>query len=402
MELGISTIGAVREWRLRQGRLTVALFSACLIALSSPGVSAVSAGPSIEMDREVFAFFDGGDRDYMLETADYDVLTTIAFFALPALADGRLHTKTGSGQPTSEWTAWKSNWMTRVIADAHSHGTKVILTVSRFGWTPGSAADTTALLADENAHSRLAAAVADEVITRGVDGVNLDLEPMFTGYQEEFVGLVAELRAALDARQPGLSLSFDVTGYSQKYPIAEAIAAGADAVFVMAYPYHTRNSSRAGAVSPMAGISAGDVTEAADRAVAEAGAHRVILGLPNYGMEWPTETRYLHSETRSNWSQYGMPRSSPISRAMRLAATHGRRWDSIQLVPWTRWRAQACSTCPATWRQLYYDDTQSMSLKYDFVNERDLLGVGVWQLGTGTDRPDFYDLLVDKFGQATQ
>ena len=390
------------EGSLRQGRLAAALVTACLLALSSSSAAPVSAGTPFEMGREVFAFFSGGDRDYMLETADYDVLTTIAYFALPVRANGRLDTTTASGRPTSEWTAWTSNWMTQVIADAHSQGAKVILTVSRFGWSSAGAADTTALLADEEAHSRLAAAVADEVVARGVDGVNLDLEPMFTGYQEEFVALLAELRAALDARQPGLSLSFDVTGYSQKYPIAEAVAAGADAVFVMAYPYHTVNSSHAGAVSPMAGMRAGDVTEAADRAVAAAGADRVILGLPNYGMEWPTATRRLHSETRSNWTRYGAPRSSSISRAMGLADLHGRRWDAEQLVPWIRWRAQACSTCPATWRQLYYDDTQSMSLKYDLVNERDLLGVGIWQLGTGTDRPDFYDLLVEKFAQASQ
>lgn len=387
---------------LRQGRLASVLVTACLIALSSSGAPAVSAGTSFEMGREVFAFFDGGDRDYMLQTADYDVLTTIAFFGLPVRANGRLHTTTASGGPTSQWAAWTSNWMTQVIADAHSHGTKVILTVSRFGWSPAGAADTATLLADEEAHARLAAAVADEVVARGVDGVNLDLEPMFTGYQDEFVALVAELRAALDARQPGLSLSFDVTGYSQKYPIAEAVAAGADAVFVMAYPYHTVNSGHAGAVSPMAGMRAGDVTEAADRAVAAAGADRVILGLPNYGMEWPTVTRRLHGETRSNWTRYGAARSTAISRAYELADLHGRRWDADQLVPWTRWRAQACATCPATWRQLYYDDTQSMALKYDFVNDRDLLGVGIWQLGTGADRPDFYDLLVEKFGQATQ
>jgi spore germination protein YaaH len=169
----------------------------------------------------------------------------------------------------------------------------------------------------------------------------------------------------------------------------------------MAYPFATLYTPRAGAISPMGGLPF-DVTDAVDRQLSRTTPDKVILGLPNYGYHWPTESKWRHGKTRpkSEWASYGRPGSIGLTAAANLAARYGRRWDPEQLVSWTRWRARACAGCPLTWRQLYYDDTQSMSLKYDFANLRDLRGVGVWQLGTGTDRTDFYSLMRAKFGMA--
>jgi spore germination protein YaaH len=222
---------------------------------------------------------------------------------------------------------------------------------------------------------------------------------MFSEVATDFVSLLRELRAELNSRQHGLSLTFDSTGYGTGYLFAQALApGGADAVYIMAYPFHTRLSKNAGAVAPMGGLPF-DVTDAVDRVLAQTTPDRVILGLPNFGMRWPTETRYRHALVRTDAALYGVPRNMPVSTAAELAAQHGRRWDPDQLVPWTRWRERACWSCPRTWWQLYYDDTQSTTIKYDFVNRRDLRGVGIWKLGYGSDRADFYSLLLDKFDQ---
>lgn len=372
---------------------------ALCVAIGNGSAPALASEPATrELTRAVFGFFDEADRDYMLNTADYDVLSTVAYFALEAQSDGSLLKTAPGGANTIEWNAWTSTWMGDVIALAHAHVAKVVLTVARFGWSPATRAATIALLANAAARQRLAQEVADAVVARGADGVNLDLEPMFAGYQEQFVDLLRRLRTELDARQPGLSLTFDSTGYGSHYPIAAATAAGAaDAVFVMAYPFRTKFSDKTGAISPMAGVRF-DVTEAVDRACSKATCAKVILGLPNFGYEWPTETKRVHSLTRKDWERYGFPQSVSLADAASTAARYGRRWDAQQLVPWTRWRARACAGCPRTWRQVYYDDTHSMTIKYDFVNERDLLGIGIWQLGRGEDRADFYSLMRDKFG----
>ncbi|HUR32593.1 MAG TPA: hypothetical protein VM032_02290 [Vicinamibacterales bacterium] len=60
--------------------------------------------------------------------------------------------------------------------------------------------------------------------------------------------------------------------------------------------------------------------------------------------------------------------------------------------------AAAAGACRITWWQLYYDDSESLAIRYDFVNEHDLLGVGMWRLGAGWERPGYWELLAAKFG----
>ena len=49
------------------------------------------------------------------------------------------------------------------------------------------------------------------------------------------------------------------------------------------------------------------------------------------------------------------------------------------------------------WRQLYYDDAQSLAAKYDLVNRYDIRGAAIWALGYDGRRPELYAVLKDKF-----
>jgi spore germination protein YaaH len=375
-----------------------ASIAAALLA-TAPGTAATGIeAPERALSREVFGFFSPSARDYMLDVADYSVLSTVAFFGLDALASGHLQTTRTNGSPTAEWTAWTSQWMDDVIVKAHGHGTDVVLTVRRFAWSDADRAATVALLETASARSSLAAEIAETVTARGVDGVNLDFEPMPDGVGDEFVAFVRELRAELDLRQPGLQLTFDVTANPTNYDIAALTAPGAaNAVFIMGYPYHGSWSANAGATSPLSGLPY-DLTDTVDRFLTLTSADKVILGLPYYGYEWSTQTRYRHSPTRPPGPTYGSPSSRRISAAIELGRLHGVRWDVEQQVPWTRWRYKACAGCPFTWRQLYYENRRSLGLKYDLINDRDLAGVGFWALGFEGDRPGLYRLLREKFG----
>ena len=48
--------------------------------------------------------------------------------------------------------------------------------------------------------------------------------------------------------------------------------------------------------------------------------------------------------------------------------------------------------------QGWYDDSLSLSLKYDFAINNNLLGVGIWALGYDGTNPELWDLLSAKFG----
>jgi spore germination protein YaaH len=375
---------------------TAMVIGAVLVTVPLGLASSAQASTDSE-GREVFAFFTPNASEYMLESADYSTLTTVAFFGVDALADGTLET-TRDGAVTTQWAAWTSDWMDEVIAKAHAAGCKVVLTVKRFAWSAAERALTTALLSNADTRAHLAEEIADAVIARGVDGVNLDFEPIPTDVKYDFVTFVRLLRQELDERQAGLFLTFDATAHIANYRIADLTAEGAaDAVFVMGYPFKSSGSKHAGANSPLDGVKYG-LPETVDAYLARTSVDNVILGLPYYGYEWSTETKYLHSATRPIGPTYGYPNSKPIGSAIDFATAKGRRWDAQQLVAWTRWRYQACATCPFTWRQLYYDDTQSLGLKYDMIIERDLAGVGLFKIGNDAGHPELNDLLTQRFG----
>ena len=367
--------------------------------LASAPAAALAAQPvERAVDRDVFGFFSPSARAYMLDVADYSVLSTVAFFSIEARADGHLNTTASDGSANSEWAAWNSSWMGEVIAKAHAAGAEVVLSIRRFAWSSPDAATTVALLENADARATIAAEIADAVVDRGADGANLDFEPIPLAVKDEYVTFVRQVRAALDARQAGLQLTFDATGGIHGYDVTALTAPGAaDAVFIMGYPFNGSFSERAGATSPLAGPGY-DLTDSLNRFLNMTSADKIILGVPYYGYEWSTETKYRHSIVRPPSADYGTSRSRRIVEAIPLGKLHGVRWDSEQQVPWTRWRYRACADCPTTWRQLYYENRRSLGLKYDLVNGRDLRGVGFWAWGFEGDRPGLYGLLREKFG----
>jgi spore germination protein len=372
-----------------------------LVGLISAPVTAAGSAPAPEPQtrREVFGWFLPGGGNYMLNVVDWNVLTTAAFFSIDSRADGSLVTTTSRGTPTREWNAWNSDWVTQTIDTAHAHGAKVVLTVTRFGWDAQGRETTIALLSNPDAIARLADEIATAVVTRGADGVNIDLEPMIGGYQDEFVALLAAIRAEFDEREAGLQLTFDSVAHNDflPFPVAAAVTTGgADAVVIMGYDFNRSSSRRAGSTAPMGG-AAYNVPDAVADHLAQAPAGKVILAYPNYGRSWPTRTDQLHSLTRINRTRFGYPSAVKMSSADALAATHGRLWDPEHLSAWTRWRGRGCAACRISWWQMYYDDAEALSAKYDFVIEQDLAGVGMWRLGSGWDRPGYWDLLASKF-----
>jgi hypothetical protein len=64
------------------------------------------------------------------------------------------------------------------------------------------------------------------------------------------------------------------------------------------------------------------------------------------------------------------------------------------------YRRENCTTahgCVNPWRQIYYDDAQSLRLKYDLVNSLGLRGAGIWALGYDDSRTELNDVLAEKF-----
>ena len=348
--------------------------------------------------KEIFGFLPYWELSDASTVLDYTKLTTIAFFGVGASAAGALETAK-DGVATVGWSGWTSDRMTKVINDAHANSTRVVLTVQSFAWSTAGATKQKTLLGSETARANLASQIATAVRDRGADGVNLDFEPLATGFDDEFVLLVRQVRAALDAVQPGYQLTFDTTGYIGNYPLEAATAdGGADAIMIMGYDYRSSGSNKVGSIAPIAG-PAYDIADTILAYTARVPASKLILGVPYYGRAWSTDTDQLNA-TNISGTKNGASATVVYSTAADYLTQHGRRYDAVEGTAWTVYRRQNCTPthgCVEPWRQLYVDDAEALRAKYDLVNGYGLRGVGIWALGYDGSRPELWEAIRAKF-----
>ena len=362
-----------------------------------PRTGATTTADGTRLRRQVMGFLPYWEVDSAV--LDYELLSTIAYFSVGADKNGNLLKTDPDGSPTTGWGGWTSSRLTSIINAAHSKGTRVVLTISVFAWSTGQAANQGALLGNPAARLNLAQQAAAAVRARGADGINLDFEPIASGYADEYTAFVRTVRSELDKQAAGYQLTFDTTGYIGNYPIEAATAPGAaDAIFIMGYDYRTSGASYAGSIDPLAG-PAYDLQDTINAYAARVPASKLILGVPWYGRAWSTVSDLVNAQNQSG-TKFGASNSVVFDTALDYAKQYGRRWDGRELSPWVAYRLQNCSTtygCVMTWRQIYYDDGDSLKLRYDMINRMGLRGAGIWALGYDADRTEMRQALAEKF-----
>ncbi len=368
-------------------------------SLARPAEPAFDLAAASGLRRQVFGFLPYWELSGASTKLNYDVLSTIAYFSVGATSKGNLKKKDADGTSTTGWGGWTSSSMTRVINAAHQRGTRVVLTVSVFAWTSTQAGVQKAILGSATARQNLARQAAAAVRDRGADGVNLDFEPLASGYADEFVAFLKVMRSELNRVRSGYQLTYDTTGFIGNYPLEASVAAGAaDAIFVMGYDYRTAGSAGAGSIDPLSGPKY-DLTDTVRAYTARVKPSRVILGLPWYGRAWSTTSDSVRATTRSG-AKYGYSTAVNYESVTDLVQKHGRRWDPVEQSPYVAYRRQNCTStygCVTSWRQVYYDDGASLRLRLGMVNEYGLRGAGMWALGYDGGHPELYRAFAESF-----
>ena len=349
--------------------------------------------------RQVFGFLPYWELSGAVSKLNNDVLSTIAYFSVGVDRLGNLRKKDSDGTNSTGWGGWTSSSMTSVISNAHQHGTRVVLTVSAFAWTTSQANVQRAVLGSPAARARLARQIAAAVRDRGADGVNLDFEPIASGYSDEFVSFLRTMRTELNRVRKGYQLTYDTTGFIGNYPIEASVAKGAaDAIFIMGYDYRTSSSSTAGSVDPLAGPTY-DLADTVRAYTARVSPSRIILGVPWYGRAWSTATSGVRSKNTSG-AKFGYSTAVNYETVVGLVKQYGRRWDPVEASPYVVYRRQNCTGtygCVTSWRQVYYDDAASMKQRYALVNDYGLRGAGMWALGFDGGQASLYRAVSESF-----
>jgi spore germination protein YaaH len=332
------------------------------------------------MTHEVMAFVNHGHLEQEVPRLEYEAISTIVFFSLVVTSNGRINRK------TIDWRRWMGSSMDTLIERAHAAGTKVVPSIKRFAWSSSGAADTRKFLSDPAARQRAANEIAQLVYDRGVDGVNIDVEPVPRGQSGNMVKFVRLVRQALDGKRPGYQLTFCATGHIANYDVKSLTQPGAaDAVYIMGYQYRGSFSTIAGSVAPVGGPHY-NYRETLRVYLKQTKPDKIILGVPLFGWSWLTETAGVRSRVTGG------------SRALfyRTAAVEGAnrpfRYDTAEEVAWIAFRSGA------GWRQMYYDNLRAIEAKWNLVIKSKLRGTGIWALGfEGTHTREILGLLGKKF-----
>ena len=368
----------------------------------------ITAGPTVQPEaaitpaglrREIFGFLPYWEVNSSTLRLDYAKISTIAYFGVGADGAGNLQRRGADGSTTVGWSGWTGSKMTSIISTAHANHTRVVLTVQSFGWNTSGLNRQKALLGSSTARLNLARQIAAAVRDRGADGVNLDFEPLASGYSAQFTALVRSIRAELNRVHSGYQLTFDTTGSIGNYPIEDATASGgADAIFIMGYDYRTSASSPVGSIAPL-NRTGYDIRDTVAAYAARVAPSKLILGVPYYGRAWSTATNLLNASNTSG-TKTGDSTTVVYSTAADYLAQYGRKYDSTEQVAWTAYQRKNCTAtygCVTSWRQVYVDDSTALKAKYDVVNAYGLRGAGIWALGYDGTRTDLYAAIQLKF-----
>ncbi|HEY8679656.1 MAG TPA: glycosyl hydrolase family 18 protein [Candidatus Dormibacteraeota bacterium] len=386
-------------------------------AVQSPAVGGSGAG----LNREVFGFglaSSLGDATLGYPSWNFSVLTTVAFFGLH-VNDG------GTFVADSGWNVWNSSQLTGLLNTAHAAGTKVVVTiilqdfcVNRPDLNCPSGNPTPHMCAGLSNRAATVAQTVAEVKAKGVDGVNIDYEGLQVACQNgvnprtAMTDLTRLLRGALPG---GSYLSVDTYASSAADPVGFFDVPGlnpyADSFFVMAYDSEYSNygypptSCTSFCLGPTAPLNAYHYNDTVDMTqyVAAVPASKVILGVPYYGRKscvaaaTPNQYPLAGASVTADGYLDANAESTASATQPGSFATHRDANDPAGQERWDTW----VNTTLNCTRELYWDDTSSLGLKYDLVNTDNLRGVGLWNLNFGGGAPELWNLLRAKFTTTT-
>ncbi len=343
------------------------------------------------VEAEVLTFVPYWLLEDAAEDLDPSLVTIAAFHSVEASQDGRLVSKKANGDVPGGWTALRSDAFADLKKELQREGVKVVPVVQRTAWTDGARQRSINLLTKKKNRTALVKRIVEFIGARGFDGVNLDFEPIPARAADAYVTFVRELRAAFDEVDPELHLSLDVVPGLENYDLAALTADdAADLAVIMGYGFTTRNSAVAGSTAPLSGGAIGDLSTSVTAALEQTGdGERLMLALPWYGYSWATQSDAPGSRVRSG-EDVGSPATADYAGAVEGAAKGGRRYDEEQASAWTTYAAKDCTRCPATWRQIWYDDPDSFATKIGFAIEQDLAGIGVWAPGMDGEHEEMW------------
>ena len=299
---------------------------------------------------------------------DYSLLTQINYFSAEL---------NGYGDIIND-----HNWNNIAFIDyAQERGVKVKLSATLF-----VSSELTTLLNSNVNRANAINNLLDKVILRGADGIDIDFELVPSSQRENLVIFMEELSQAFHQAldNPIITMATPAVDWSNAWDYNQ-LAQITDGLFIMGYNYFYAGSQTAGPVSPLGGYfydleySVEDYINKTNNQL-----DKLILGLPYYGYDWPVVSSLENANTS------GSGEAKTYTQANNMANIYGSSYNETSNAPWISYN-------DSNWQQCWYDDSLSISIKYEYAKSSNLAGVGIWALGYDSNSAQMWGSIEDQF-----
>ncbi len=338
-------------------------------------------------------------------------MSVIAYFAVACFPDGSLVTAcvNGSCGDKNGWDGWNSAALADMVSKAHKAGVKVVLTIKNF-----DRASIETIVGSSSARAALVSNILVQINAKNADGVAIDFEhipvstPVSSSLRSKFASFVDQVADAVHTARPGSHVSVDIMGSSGMSSLIYDVAAlgntSVDSIMVMTYDFHTTSyysGKKAGPESPLYGDQYWyTVSEAMEDIAAKAPSQKILMGVPYYGLEFPVSGSTWLTKNATVISSGAIATYAnvmdPVFDDWHNSSTI--QWDAAEKMTWYRYRWPSATSGPEYW-QGYYDDSESLGAKYDYVISNGLGGIGIWALGYDDGRIELWNTLRNKFSK---
>ncbi len=326
-----------------------------------------------ELTHEVYGYHPFWIGPAYYKRYNYQLLTTLSYFSY------ELNPKTGDYNNIHDWKRSK------VIDYAQQAGCRVELCITNFG-----SKNNRAFLSNPIAWQRLSRVVIELLKYRNADGVNIDFEGVPADQKENYIRFIQRLSQNIknSIKNGTVTIAVPAVDWKGVYD-ASRLDKHVDRFIIMGYDYHYAGGDKAGPVSPLYHGNIWKkytinktITDYIDKGATAA---KLIMAVPYYGYEWKTSSEKVPSRAQAK----GKVRTY---RHIRNKYKNNKvERDSHSASPYYLFKSGS------SYRQCWFDDTQSLGQRYDLVKSRGIGGVGIWALGYDNGYTDLWDLLKKKF-----
>ena len=329
-----------------------------------------------------------------------DKLTDISYFALSINPDGSFSKTTEEGYMEPGYNNWKnSEDLNDLIKQAKKHGVRISLTVI-------SHTDATSdyFLNCSSCWPRFVANLKKELDSKGLRDVNLNFE-----YSDLTSGATADkytqfadfVNTELD-KYYGKSFvvvsTFADSVIKPRVTKIQDLGNKADALFIMAYDFHRPESDNAGPVAPIGGAGIKteyDINTMINDYLQKVKPEKLILGVPYYGYNWVVEWGGDYAKRIPGNDYIGYSQSQTYETIMKsiLKIKPKVMWDEIGQVPYFTY----ISPETGSRRQVYFENQESLKLKYVLAKTNNFAGIGIWALGYDGGYQELWNLIQNEF-----